>query len=221
MNSWRSVRVLLAVMVVLVPVVGMGAFAGPSFAIDFTLTYTADANGTISGATPQTVASGESGTTVTAVPSTGYHFVSWDDGVLTAARTDAGIAADLTVSANFAINTYTLTYNHGSGGTISGTTPQTVAYGASGTAVTAVPSTGYHFASWSDGYPTASRTDTGVTGNITATANFALNAYSLNYTAGAGGTISGTSPQTVSHGGSGTPVTAVPSTGYHLSLIHI
>ena len=37
------------------------------------------------------------------------------------------------MTASFAINTYTLTYTAGTGGTISGTTPQTVNYGASGT----------------------------------------------------------------------------------------
>ncbi len=86
-----------------------------------------------------------SGTAVTAVADTGYHFVEWSDGTLTAARTDADVTADMSVTAVFAVNTYTLTYTAGSGGTITGTSPQTVDHGASGTAVTAVPDTGYHF----------------------------------------------------------------------------
>ena len=49
------------------------------------------------------------------------------------------------MTATFAINTYTLTYTAGANGTITGTSPQTVDYGASGTEVTAVPNTGYHF----------------------------------------------------------------------------
>ena len=36
----------------------------------------------------------------------------------------------MSVTANFAINTYTLTYTAGANGTITGTTPQTVNYGA-------------------------------------------------------------------------------------------
>ena len=40
--------------------------------------------------------------------------------------------------------------------------------------------------------------------------------YTLTYTAGPGGTISGTSPQTVAHGGNGTEVTAVPNPGLPL-----
>ena len=150
----------------------------------YTLTYTAGANGTITGTTPQTVNHGANGTAVTAVPDPGYHFVSWSDGVLTATRTDTNVTADLTVTATFAINTYTLTYTAGANGTITGTSPQTVAHGASGTAVTAVPDAGYHFVSWSDGVLTATRTDTNVTADLTVTATFAINTYTLTYTAG-------------------------------------
>ena len=76
---------------------------------------------------------------MTAVPNTGYHFVDWSDGVLTAARTDLDVTANLTVTANFAIDTFTLTYSAGAGGTITGVSPQTVNYGEDGTPVTAVP----------------------------------------------------------------------------------
>ena len=187
-----------------------------NFAINtYTLTYTAGANGTITGTSPQTVNYGADGSEVTAVPNTGYHFVDWSDGVLTAARTDTNVTANVNVTANFAINTYTLTYMAGANGTITGTSPQTVNYGADGTPVTAVPNTGYHFVDWSDGVLTAARTDTNVTANVSVTANFAINTYTLTYTAGANGTITGTSPQTVNYGADGTPVTAVPNTGYH------
>ena len=188
-----------------------------NFAINtYTLTYTAGANGTITGTSPQTVNHGADGTPVTAVPNTGYHFVNWSDGVLTASpRTDTNVTANVSVTANFAINTYTLTYTAGANGTITGTSPQTVNHGADGTPVTAVPNTGYHFVDWSDGVLTAARTDTNVTANVSVTANFAINTYTLTYTAGANGTITGTSPQTVNHGADGTEVTAVPNTGYH------
>ena len=110
--------------------------------ITHTLTYLAGDNGAIDGISPQLVAHGSSGTTVTAVPNTGYHFASWSDGVMTASRTDTNVTADITVTANFAIDMFTLTYTAGTGGTINGLTPQTVNYGADGTSVTAVPNTG-------------------------------------------------------------------------------
>ena len=81
---------------------------------------------------------------------------------------DSNVATvDITVTA-----TYTLTYTAGPNGTITGISPQTVASGANGSLVTAVPDPGYHFSSWSDGVSTAARTDLAVTGNITATATF-------------------------------------------------
>jgi hypothetical protein len=70
--------------------------------ITHTLTYTAGANGSIIGASPQTVNSGASGTLVTATPATGYHFVSWSDSYPTAARIDTNVTANISVSANFA-----------------------------------------------------------------------------------------------------------------------
>jgi Divergent InlB B-repeat domain/Repeat of unknown function (DUF5648) len=75
----------------------------------------------------------------------------------------------------FAINTYTLSYTAGAGGTIGGTTPQVVDWGTSGTAVTATPNAGYHFTGWSDSVATAARTDSTVTGDITVSATFAIN----------------------------------------------
>jgi hypothetical protein len=53
------------------------------------------------GTSPQTVNYNASGSQVTATPTTGYHFISWSDGVLTAARTDANITADKSVTATF------------------------------------------------------------------------------------------------------------------------
>ena len=187
-----------------------------NFAINtYTLTYTAGANGTITGTSPQTVNHGADGTPVTAVPNAGYHFVDWSDASTANPRTDTNVTANVSVTANFAINTYTLTYTAGANGTITGTSPQTVNHGADGTPVTAVPNTGYHFVDWSDASTANPRTDTNVTANMSVTANFAINTYTLTYTAGANGSITGTSPQTVNHGADGTPVTAVPGTGYH------
>ena len=145
------------------------------------------------------------------MPDAGYHFVSWSDGLTSAARTDANVTADLSVTASFAADSFTLTYAPGAHGTISGTSPQTVAYGGSGTQVRALPDAGYHFVSWSDGLTSAARTDANVTADLSVTASFAADSFTLTYAAGAHGTISGTSPQTVAYGGSGTQVRPCPT----------
>ncbi len=81
---------------------------------------------------------------------------------------------NLTVNGTISVysTTLTLTYSAGPNGSISGASPQTVPYGGNGTAVTALPASGYAFTNWSDASTADPRTDTGVTGNITVTANF-------------------------------------------------
>ena len=186
--------------------------------VTYTLTYTAGANGTISGTTPQTVASGGTGTAVTAVPSSGYKFASWSDGIATATRTDTNVTANISVTASFVPNTYTLTYTANAHGSITGSASQTVSAGSAGTAVTAVPDTGYHFISWSDGVKIATRTDNNVNVNITVAANFGINTYTLIYAAADNGSITGALSQIVNFSTSGTTVTAVPVTATVLSV---
>ena len=187
-----------------------------SFAIDtYTLTYAAGSNGSITGTLSQTVNYGANGSEVIATAIANYHFTSWSDGVLTAARTDTNVIANISVTASFAINTYTLTYTPGSNGSITGSLSQTVNYGADGTEVIATPAVHYHFTSWSDGVLTAARTDTVVTANKSVTASFAIDTYTLTYSHGANGSITGATPQTVGYGANGTEVVATPAANYH------
>ena len=97
------------------------------------------------------------------------------------------------VPVTVALNTYSLTYTAGANGTITGIANQTVAQGASGSAVTAIPNSGYHFVEWSDGVKTATRTDRNVTGNIAVTASFAVN---TNTGGNTGGSASGSTTTT-------------------------
>ncbi len=69
--------------------------------ISYTLSYLADANGTITGTIYQSVVSGSDGTQVTATPNTGYHFVKWSDNVLDANRKEINVIANLSVTALF------------------------------------------------------------------------------------------------------------------------
>ncbi len=76
-----------------------------------TLTYIAGPNGFISGSSPQTVNYGQDGASVTAVPSAGYRFVGWSDGVTTATRTDTRVTSSRSVTANFTLNAFTLAFD--------------------------------------------------------------------------------------------------------------
>lgn len=151
-----------------------------------------------------------------------YHFVNWttsDGGTIANADVESTNytmpANDVELTANFEINTYTVTYNAGANGAITGTTPQTIDHGSDASQVTATPDTGYYFVNWSDGSTDNPRTDTNITADLTVTANFAIITYDLLYVADAGGTITGDALQTVEHGSDGTKVTAVPRPGYY------
>jgi hypothetical protein len=151
-----------------------------TFAINtYTLDYAAHAVGSIVGSATQVVEYGGSGTEVTAAAIPGYHFYAWDDGVMTASRTDTNVAGDVIVTAFFAIDRLTLNYSSGPGGSIDGSATQVVYYGADGTTVTAVPDDGYHFVSWSDGLATAARTDLDVTADASVTATFEADAHEI------------------------------------------
>ena len=145
----------------------------------YTLTVNKVGNGTVTPATGTTYASGAV-VPLTATSDAGYTFTGWS-GDLSGASPSPTLTmnADKTVIATFAANSYAnpyiLTYTAGTNGTITGTTPQTVGYGASGTPVTAVPKAGYHFVSWSDGSTVNPRTDRNVTANKAVTATFAAN----------------------------------------------
>ena len=113
-----------------------------------------------------------------------------------------------------ALDTFTLSYSAGVGGSISGNAVQKLFAGWNGSPVEAIPNDGYVFERWSDGVTTATRTDNNVTSDITVTAEFRRIELTLTYTAGTGGSITGETSQPVLYGESGTAVTAVPEEGY-------
>ena len=78
--------------------------------------------------------------------------------------------------------TYTITYEAGENGSISGTTPQTVNSGDHALPVTAVPNDGYYFTSWSDSLESAFRRDLYIGIDYSVTANFAASLYTVTLT---------------------------------------
>jgi uncharacterized repeat protein (TIGR02543 family) len=141
---------------------------------DYTISFVSN------GGSPVTAITQAYGSTVTAPTpptKTGNTFAGWysDIGLTTAYTFTTMPAVNITLYAKWTVNSYTLTYTAGANGSITGDSPQTVNYGGSGTAVSAVAATGYHFVNWSDLSTTNPRTETNVTANISVTANFALN----------------------------------------------
>jgi hypothetical protein len=146
-------------------------------AVTHTITASAGSNGSIAPSGGVTVNDGN-GQIFAITPDAHYHVVDVTvDGVSQGAITShtfTNVTADHTISATFAPDTYTLTYAAGSNGSLTGTASQSVAYGANGSAVTAVPFDGYYFTGWSgsDSSSANPRTDTNVQSDISVTANF-------------------------------------------------
>lgn len=88
----------------------------------YTVNFTAGANGTLTGTTSQSVNSGSNASAVTAVANTGYHFVNWTGTGFTTSTSNpltvTNVTQNLNLTANFAINTYTITATSSGDGTI-------------------------------------------------------------------------------------------------------
>lgn len=131
-----------------------------------------------------------------------------------------GVRADSTINVKFAPNVYTLKYNliPTAAGKINNIYADNVTinvtHGGTGSAINVQPFTGYHFTKWNDGSTSNPRIDTNVTANANYVASAEANYYTLNYSAGANGSVSGDLSQSVVHGGNGTAVTATANNGY-------
>ena len=187
---------------------------------NFTLTYTAGANGTISGTSPQTVSSGGSGTPVTAVPNTGYHFLQWSDGSTANPRTDTNVTANISVSASFAIDTFTVSATSGGNGTI---TPASQTVSFNGVAnFTVTPALGYHVASVTGDTCTVTYgsglnwSSNAITANCAVSATFAINTFTVTASSGPNGTIT-PATQTVNYSSSAS-FTVTAASAYHVVL---
>lgn len=175
-------------------------------------------NGSITPSTPQTVTLGTTAQ-FTLAADAGYSAsvggTCPPGSFAGAVYTTGAITADCTVEAIFTLNNYFVTPSAGANGTITPSTPQTVAHGGTAT-FTAMPNAGYTTA-WSGTCPGTPAGNTFTTGAIvtacTVNASFSQNTYVVTPSAGANGTISPSTPQTVAHGGTMT-FSATPAAGY-------
>ncbi len=199
---------------------GMTSFSdfaiGEAAISTFTLTVNAT-NGTVTKNPDQASYDSASVVQLTATPATGYHFTSWS-GDLTGSTNPATVIMDRnnTITANFAINTYTLTTN-ATNGSITKNPDQASYDSATVVQLTAIPATGYHFTNWS-GDLTSSTNPATVTmdRNKTITANFAINTYTLTVNA-TNGTVTKNPDQASYDSATVVQLSATPATGYHFT----
>lgn len=104
--------------------------------------------GHINKASPLKVAKGCDGLEVEAIPSVGYRFVGWSDGLATTKRIDRNIQSDMEFTAYFQPKEYTIAYLATEGGYIQGKTTQIGCIYGSFETVVAVAEEGYRFVGW-------------------------------------------------------------------------
>jgi formylglycine-generating enzyme len=147
----------------------------------FTLTVSAT-NGTVTKSPNLAAYDSNSVVQLTATPANGYHFVSWSgDTTETANPLSIRMNSNKNLTVNFAINTYTLTVNAGTGGTVTPSGATTVNHGAA-TPITATPDSGYRFVRWTRSGTSATIVDSTLAAttvymiaDATITAEFAIN----------------------------------------------
>ncbi|MCX5888167.1 MAG: SBBP repeat-containing protein [Deltaproteobacteria bacterium] len=187
------------------------------------ITASATGNGTISpsGEVPVNYGADQN---FTIKPDDGYHVADvLVDGSSVGAVTSylfTKVTSGHTISATFAIDTFTITANAGDGGAISPSGTVSAAYGSTPT-FTISPNIGYHIVDVVlDGTtslgPVSSYQFTSVSADHSITASFAINTYSINASvSGTGGTISPFGTVSADYGSTPT-FTITPNTGYHI-----
>ena len=178
----------------------------------YTLTLNASAGGAVDGSGLFDYGSNAQ---IHASPSTGYSFTGWSgEGVSdpSSISTTVLMSQDHNLTANFAINSYTLTIQDHKGGSI------TASGGAYqyGTQVNlfAVPNQGYSFIRWTDAEvsnPSTLSTTVEMTEDRNVSALFELKSHTLSLVASEGGSVSGSGQFDY---GSTPAILATPNTGY-------
>ena len=198
-----------------------------TFAINtYNITASSGANGAIIPAGVTTVNYGAT-PTYAIIPNSGYHVADvLVNGTSVGAVTSylfPAVTTDKTISATFAINTYTITATNDTFGSVTPAGVTTVNYGATPT-YTITPNSGYHVAdvlvNGTSVGAVASYLFPAVTTNKTISATFALNTYTITASiVGGNGNVS-PADQAVNYGA--TPsVTFAPDTGYHLNTVTV
>jgi uncharacterized repeat protein (TIGR02543 family) len=190
----------------------------------YTLSISAT-NGTVAKNPDQANYASGTGVTLTPTASTGYHFVNWSGDVISGHENDNPLSltmdADKNLTANFAINTYTLTLNAVNGSVAKNPDQSIFDYNTT-VQLTPTANANYHFSGWTGDVVAGHENDNPLTvtfdANKTITANFALDQYTITPSVAGIGTITPSTPQAVNFGTDQAFIFA-PGTGQHFDSL--
>ena len=176
-------------------------------------TYTVTFNDGVNEPTTQTVTDGEKVTKPADPTRTGHTFAGWfAEGAETAYDFDAAVTGNLTLTARWTANTYTVTFN-ANGGTVA-TESKDVTFGAAYGELPTPTRTGYDFAGWQDksGNKVTDSTVFSTADDVTLTAQWTAKTFNVTFDAGEG--VSDPAAQTVTYGTAYGQLPTVSRDGY-------
>jgi len=200
-------KILVMLLLVTMTLFALSSCELPDFLVkDFTVTFDSDGGSAVE---PQTVKEGEAAVKPEDPTKTGYTFAGWYAGE-TAYDFAAPVEADITLTAAWTENTYTVTFDTDGGSAVASAT---VKEGATVAKPADPTKEGYTFAGWFVG-ESAYDFATAVTANVTVKASWTLNTYTVTFNADNG---SEATTATVNHG-SAVAVPAEPTkTGFEFA----
>ncbi|CAK4867154.1 unnamed protein product [Aphanomyces euteiches] len=148
----------------------------------------------------------------------GYSFAGWnalEDGSGTSFDDMTAVTENLTVYAQWTINSYMVSFDKNSGDAEANPTTKTVTHGGHVDALPTVPSkVGYVFAGWNtegNGSGTSFDDATAVTENLTVYAQWTINSYTVSFDKNSGDAEANPTTKTVTHGGHVDALPTAPS----------
>ena len=182
----------------------------------YTLTANSAGNGTVTKAPDQPAYDHGTNVDLTAVPATGYHFTAWSGDATGAANPLAvSMVVNKTITASFAINTYTLTVNTAGSGTVARNPDQPTYNHGTSVELTATPAPGWRLAAWSgDASGTTNPLTVSMDANKSITATFELDVHTLTVNSGPNGAVTKNPDLAQYAHGSTVDLTATPDPGF-------
>jgi len=185
----------------------------------FSLDVSSAGSGTVTKQPDQASYSYHASVQLTAIPDTGWYFTGWS-GAVTGTSNPLSVNVDSTMSAvaHFEAITHSLNLSVTGNGTAT-KYPDLISYGHHASVeLRAVPATGWHFTGWSGALTgTANPFSVNVDSNMSVTASFAINSYSLTVSAIGNGTATKTPDQALYEYHMSVQLRALPAEGWHFS----